>query len=800
MFLDKAMTEHEIFLCALEIDDPARRSEYLDQACAGDEMLRKQVDALIAAHERSGEFLDVPALKQMSGSPQDPTDSGATCAEAAPEPEESELSFLEPTLAPGAIGRLRHYEVRSVIGRGGCGIVLKAFDEKLERMVAIKVMAPELAATSPARKRFLREARATAAIRHENVVNIHAVEEQPLPFLVMEYIDGETLQQRLDRTGPLDVREVLRIGLQIAAGLAAAHSKGLIHRDIKPGNILLENGTDRVRITDFGLARSADDASMTQSGVIAGTPLYMSPEQAQAHEIDFRSDLFSLGSVLYVACSGRPPFRAPSTLAVLKRVIEDQPRPIQSIIPETPDWLAAIIGCLHAKQPAHRFASALELSELLSDCLAEFERQGKVEALAGRLPLPAGATASMLADDSVAELNRREATADAAGHRTARPLRRWAAAAAVLLALLVGLGMGETIGVTDVRGIVVRLFSPVGEFVSEANAPDVSVSVDGTQPLSHEAVVNENTSKPDLHEVIATKGDAARLHERVNTAISDPTTPAAQDAKQGRRTEFASPPAQIVRGDWRMEGAELVQHKIKTGLRSIVLFGDPEWTDYDVSVETLTTAGQDKSEGGDLLFRVQSPDDFYAFSLGGYGGTLNELSFRQKGRWGREAPLKWAAHQANRWYKVRVEVRGSQMRCWVDDQQQLDWQDSHFAQGRVGLRTWGVNTPVRWKNLKVVSPDGQILLEGFPELGPAAPEPGLIPSPSAALAALRREQIPPSALAFAGNGDPQQAPPSLVAVLGEPEMIQGGQHSESGVQSRRSLAGIGQRRRHDPAA
>ncbi|HVX61471.1 MAG TPA: serine/threonine-protein kinase, partial [Pirellulales bacterium] len=246
MFLDKAMTEHEIFLCALEIDDPARRSEYLDQACAGDEMLRKQVDALIAAHERSGEFLDVPALKQMSGSPQDPTDSGATCAEAGAgaEPEESELSFLDPTMAPGAIGRLRHYEVRSVIGRGGCGIVLKAFDEKLERMVAIKVMAPELAATSPARKRFLREARATAAIRHENVVNIHAVEEQPLPFLVMEYIDGETLQQRLDRTGPLDVREVLRIGLQIAAGLAAAHSKGLIHRDIKPGNILLENGTD----------------------------------------------------------------------------------------------------------------------------------------------------------------------------------------------------------------------------------------------------------------------------------------------------------------------------------------------------------------------------------------------------------------------------------------------------------------------------------------------------------------------------------------------------------------------------
>ncbi len=653
------MTEHEIFLAVLEIDDPVRRAEYLNQACAGDEMLRKQVDALIAAHERSGEFLDVPAVKQMSNSSEEPADAGETYAEVAAEPEESELSFLEPTTAPGAIGRLRHYEVRSVIGRGGCGIVLKAFDEKLERMVAIKVMAPELAATSPARKRFLREARATAAIRHENVVNIHAVEEQPLPFLVMEYIDGETLQQRLDGSGPLDARDVLRIGLQIASGLAAAHSKGLIHRDIKPGNILLENGTERVRITDFGLARSADDASMTQSGVIAGTPLYMSPEQAQAHEIDFRSDLFSLGSVLYVACSGRPPFRAPSTLAVLKRVIEDQPRPIQSIIPETPDWLAAIVARLHAKQPANRFASARELSELLSDCLAEFERHGKVEAAAARLPMPAGATASTLAEDSAAELNRREATAAAAGHRTARPLRRWGAAAAVLLALLVGLGMTEATGVTDFRGMVVRLFSPAAVLVADANDPDARVNINAAQPSLNGAVVIEIPSKPGLHDAPAMQDRTTPLHEGVRQAgAGGPTALAGQNAESRQATEVASRPAQIVRGDWRIEGAELVQHKIENGLRSIVLFGDPEWTDYDVSVETLTTAGQEKSEGGDLLFRVQSPVDFYAFSLGGYGGTINELSFRQKGRWGRDAPLRWAAHQTNRWYKVRVEVRG----------------------------------------------------------------------------------------------------------------------------------------------
>src|SRR5262249_27864181 len=154
-----------------------------------------------------------------------------------------------------------------------------------------------------------------------------------------EFIPGETLQQRLNRTGPLDVPEVLRIGRQIAEGLAAAHATDLIHRDIKPGNILLEGGQLRVKITDFGLARAADDATLSQSGIVAGTPMYMAPEQALGHKLDQRADLFSLASVLYQMVTGRPPFRANGMLAVLKRVAEDQPRAIREIIPETPPWL-----------------------------------------------------------------------------------------------------------------------------------------------------------------------------------------------------------------------------------------------------------------------------------------------------------------------------------------------------------------------------------------------------------------------------------------------------------------------------
>ena len=395
------MNEHDIFVAALDISNPTDRAAYVARTCGDDAGLRKQVEALLAAHAKSGEFLDVPALQQVGAE---------TRAEPKPDSGEIDLSFLQPSTVPGSLGRLGHYEILEILGRGGCGIVLRGRDDRLDRLVAIKVMAPELAATSPARKRFLREARSAAAVRPENVVAIHDIDEKPIPYLVMEYIDGLTLQQKLDGTGPLDVAEVIRIGRQIAAGLQAAHAQGLIHRDIKPGNILIEKGSGHVKLTDFGLARAGDDASLTQSGMIAGTPLYMSPEQAQGDTIDSRSDLFSLGSVLYVMASGRPPFRASTTLAVLNRVANDEPRPIREIIPEVPEWLVAVIGKLHAKKPEGRYATALEVGERL-------ERGG--EGAPTKVDVPAKRQAAPVAS-------------------TRRPRRRWAAAALVVAAILGG--------------------------------------------------------------------------------------------------------------------------------------------------------------------------------------------------------------------------------------------------------------------------------------------------------------------------------------------------------------------------
>ena len=268
-----------------------------------------------------------------------------------------------------------------MIGRGGMGLVLKAFDRSLHRMVALKVLAPPVALGGTARQRFIREARAAAAVSHDHVVAIYAVDEGPVPYLVMPCIDGISLEEKIRRDGPLGLKEILRIGIQAAEGLAAAHKHGLVHRDVKPANILLENGVEHVKLTDFGLARAIDDAGLTQSGTICGTPLYMAPEQGRGEPVDHRADLFALGSVMYAMCTGRPPFQAGSTLAVLKRVCEDTPRPIRDANADIPEWLPPIIARLHAKEPADRFQSAAELADVLGRRLASLQQPPLAPAL-----------------------------------------------------------------------------------------------------------------------------------------------------------------------------------------------------------------------------------------------------------------------------------------------------------------------------------------------------------------------------------------------------------------------------------
>ena len=290
------------------------------------------------------------------------------------------LGLLNPTDDPQMLGRIGSYEISGVVGSGGMGVVLKAFDGPLDRTVAIKVLAPRLASSGAARRRFAREAKAAATVLHPNVIVIHGVSNDgPLPFLVMPYLRGESLQRRLDRQGPLPTEEIIRIAQQVASGLAAAHGQGLVHRDIKPANILLEDGVERVTLTDFGLARAVDDASMTRSGVIAGTPQYMSPEQACGDNVDARSDLFSLGSVMYAMCTGRPPFRAESSYGILRRITDTEPRAIREVNPNIPEWLERIIQRLLAKSLDDRIPTADHVATLLQKCLAHLQQPTIVE-------------------------------------------------------------------------------------------------------------------------------------------------------------------------------------------------------------------------------------------------------------------------------------------------------------------------------------------------------------------------------------------------------------------------------------
>ena len=293
------------------------------------------------------------------------------------------LDFLDKSNREGSIGSLdNRYEILGVIGRGGMGLVMHGYDRSLARDCAIKVLAPELSGNAAARRRFSREAKSAAAVVHEHVIPIQTVNDHHgLPYLDMPLILGKSLQQRVaGQQGTLKLVEILRIGMQIASGLAAAHQQGLVHRDVKPANIMLENGVERVLIADFGLAQAADDANSTRSHVISGTPQYMSPEQASGADVDRRSDLFSLGSVLYFMCCGHSPFRASTTMGVLNRIVHERPRSIRRQNPEIPEWLETIIFALLEKNPDRRYQSASKVAKLLGSWLAHVQQPESIPA------------------------------------------------------------------------------------------------------------------------------------------------------------------------------------------------------------------------------------------------------------------------------------------------------------------------------------------------------------------------------------------------------------------------------------
>ena len=280
-------------------------------------------------------------------------------------------NYLHPTDDPHKIGRIGSYEIIGIVGAGATAVVLKAFDAALHRNVAIKLLRPSLASSPIARHRFAREARSAASIVHANVVEIYGVDQiDGLPYLVMAYVPGQSLARRIQTDWPMSTDTMLHIACQVAEGLAAAHQKSLVHRDVKPSNILMGEGVERLQLTDFGLARAIDDVGLTRSGTLAGTPEYMSPEQARGEPVDYRSDLYSLGVVMHAMCTGAPPFTADSCYAVLRRIVEDTPQPIHQFNPDVPDWLVRLIAKLMHKDPSQRPIDAEAVASDLKRCLS----------------------------------------------------------------------------------------------------------------------------------------------------------------------------------------------------------------------------------------------------------------------------------------------------------------------------------------------------------------------------------------------------------------------------------------------
>ena len=325
--------------------DASARAAFVAKACGGDSRLRHQVEALLASSDRAGSFLE-------------------NAVAALAEPPTDDLIGL-------TVGT---YRIVSLLGAGGMGAVYKAHDAKLDREVALKLLPRDVASDPDRLRRFDAEAHAASSLSHPNILVIHDFGElDGRPFIVSEFVDGETLRQRLDR-GPVPIPDAVGIAVQIAGALSAAHARAIVHRDVKPENVMLRPD-GYVKVLDFGIAKlipapaleTAVPTLATQAGVLMGTPYYMSPEQAEGRGIDERTDIFSLGVILYELATGARPFTGETPLSVLSSILKDEPPSVTALNPAAPVGLVRIIERCLAKNRQQRYPSASDLRRDLDE-------------------------------------------------------------------------------------------------------------------------------------------------------------------------------------------------------------------------------------------------------------------------------------------------------------------------------------------------------------------------------------------------------------------------------------------------
>ena len=415
----------------------------------------------VTAEPATSPFLSKPDCTQSNDAPRTGHDASLT-------------DFLAPAQSEGELGRLGKHRILKILGHGGMGVVFLGEDPTLGRMVAIKAMLPHLAQSKSSRDRFFREAQSAARLEHDHIVAIHHVDEdRGAPYIVMPFLKGESLEQRLQRPEPLPIREIIRIGREMAEALATAHAAGLIHRDIKPGNVWLEALRDRVKVLDFGLARAASQESgLTQQGAIIGTPAYMSPEQARGDNVDGRCDLFSLGIVLYRLCTGEQPFRGNDTVSTLMSVSLHEPPPPIALKPDLPQELSDLVMKLLEKDRDRRISTAQEVVTTLQTLEAK------------------------LASETMIQINgtlKTEPLVGAAGSGKGVPRRRGPAVAAALC----------TVFGLIIAGVIFYWQTNIGLVTIEINDKDIQVAFDNKdvifKNLDDKQEIHVSPGKHGLH-------------------------------------------------------------------------------------------------------------------------------------------------------------------------------------------------------------------------------------------------------------------------------------------------------------
>ncbi len=382
----------------------------VEEKVESEESWREALDEISGLPKLTHEFLGIVRSAPPAKTADEVLDLIHSLKASAPGVSDEDLwkEVLGPPPEPNpheAVGMLGDYEVVELIARGGMGLVFKARDPSLDRVVAIKALSPLLAENNAARERFLREARAAAKLEHEHILPIHSVHEGDgkggVPWFAMRYVEGGTLESLVgEEKQPVPFEQLVSVARQMASALHAAHSQGIIHRDLKPSNILVDAAPEsagapvvpNIYLTDFGIARATEDPSLTYPGLVAGTPQYMAPEQAEGKEIDHRADLFSLGAVLFEAVTGKSPFPGKTTRAVMESVSKVEPQIPAKQRRELPDWFVRMVKILLAKNPAHRFQSAGTVVNAIDK-----RRAPRPRLIKGRRPLIAAAALVVLA-------------------------------------------------------------------------------------------------------------------------------------------------------------------------------------------------------------------------------------------------------------------------------------------------------------------------------------------------------------------------------------------------------------------